>query len=59
MTELNQIKINLFMKVAALKQYLRDRSDEMAESEQDEVLDQLNKYLDAIDAIEQFEKQSE
>lgn len=55
MNQLQQIKHNLRMKNAALRQFLRDRSDEMTEEERDQVLDELNRNLEALKAIEEFE----
>lgn len=44
------------MKMAALRQFLRDRSEELTEAQRDEVLDEMNKYLTAIEEIEKLEK---
>lgn len=56
MTELARIKYNIGMKLAVLRQFLRDRSDQLTESERDEILDEMNKYLTIIEEIEKLEK---
>jgi hypothetical protein len=56
MNKLQQIAFNYRMKLAALRQYLRDRSDTMTDSEIDEILDEINKALDNIKFIEDLIK---
>lgn len=40
------------MKIAAIRQYLRDNADSLSEEELNEVLDELNKYLDLLKILE-------
>ncbi len=54
--ELQQIKFNLQMKNAALRQFLRDRSEELTEDERDEILDELNRNLAIIKELEKLER---
>lgn len=56
MNELERIKQNVRMKLAALRQFLRDRSEYLTETERDEILDEMNKYLTLIEEIEKLEK---
>ncbi len=52
--ELQQINFNLQMKNAALRQFLRDRAEELTEDEQDEILDELNRNLAIIKELEKL-----
>lgn len=56
MNELQQIKFNLQMKNAALRQFLRDRAEELTEDERDEILDELNRNLAIIKELEKLER---
>ncbi|WP_273215531.1 hypothetical protein [Runella zeae] len=56
MNELQQIKFNLQMKNAALRQFLRDRAEELTEDERDEILDELNRNLTIIKELEKLER---
>lgn len=49
---MNQIVFHLRMQLAALRQYLRDNSDNMEQEQIDKVLDQINRLMDLLAIIE-------
>lgn len=43
---------NVRMKIAAIKQFLRDNEDNLSQEELNELLEELNKYLDLLKILE-------
>ena len=56
MNELEIAKHQLRMEMAALRQFLRDRSEAMTNEEKNGVLDKLGVLADYLRAIEEYEK---
>jgi hypothetical protein len=48
---MEQLIFNLKMKIASLKQFLRDASDELTEDEINEILDEILKYEQLLEII--------
>ncbi len=49
---MDEVLFNLKMRIAALKQFLRDRSEHLAEKEIEEVLDQIDRLIKLLGKLE-------
>ena len=50
--DMNQTAFHFRMQLAALRQYLRDNSENMEQEQIDRVLDQINRLTDLLEIIE-------
>lgn len=49
---MESVIFNARMKLAALRQFLRDRSQDLTEDEIDEILDEISKLTELIEILE-------